>query len=588
MGLGSLFLSILLVASGGPSTQGSSLPESSASLGFVLGFSGGSAAEQSLMARLVIVGPEGFRVEREVEVPGRISLDLPVGKALRASMAAPGWWSQDRTLPATSGAEGDAGAIHEASVLLLRPAGTMSGSLSIETRLVEPLILEPRVSLEVLLDPALDSYQRPWKLELSRLSGVRPMSYTAKRATADRQGRLQISGLAQGAYRLRVHNHRDDFRLETEVELAPGDSPLRLFVPLIHIDGILTQSGERISGHLWFGRRNGAEKSHLFAGQDGRFHGFLAREGSWPVEVQPVSRSTTTTLEAVEVMIDPETDKAFVELRLPNTRLGGRVIDPSGAPVIEAAVSALSIKERRPAASAFSDSLGRFEFSGLAPGNLLLSARFESEDSDPIAVHLEPGAIQKDIILQIGIGLRVSGQVYSTFGPVPRARILVSPRVPLGTTTVFRGGLQRTGPEGEFELVLPRQTESVDLLVMAPGYAAKMLQTPLTAGVPLMIPLDVVAGELEIGVPEAGASLAEWVLENQEGARFPLADFRLWTETHGGSRSVSDALVLPKLEPGAYALCPARQKSTGRCTSGFLPANGTLRLSVEMEETGEE
>ena len=69
---------------------------------------------------------------------------------------------------------------------------------------------------------------------------------------------------------------------------------------------------------------------------EGRFHGILPREGPWKIEVQAAEPAFSTSARA-EVDAG-RSGKATLDIRLPDTRIFGRVVDEQGKPVARADV----------------------------------------------------------------------------------------------------------------------------------------------------------------------------------------------------------------------------------------------------------
>jgi uncharacterized GH25 family protein len=69
---------------------------------------------------------------------------------------------------------------------------------------------------------------------------------------------------------------------------------------------------------------------------EGRFHGILPREGPWRIEVQAAEPAFSTWARA-EVDAG-RAGKATLDIRLPDTRIFGHVVDEQGKPVARADV----------------------------------------------------------------------------------------------------------------------------------------------------------------------------------------------------------------------------------------------------------
>jgi hypothetical protein len=150
-----------------------------------------------------------------------------------------------------------------------------------------------------------------------------------------------------------------------------------------------------------------------------------------------------------------------------------------------------------------------------------------------------------------------------------------------------------TDSQGRFEVHLPPETREADFRVEALGFAFRMLRItiPRNRMVPLMV--DQLAGTLVI---ETAAPVdytdpnSPGVYILRGGAVEGLGALQRWA-VNSGSRSLEPArAVVPSVEPGEYQACWATSGEaagldvgvppSGPCASGYLAANGELRLKL--------
>lgn len=141
-----------------------------------------------------------------------------------------------------------------------------------------------------------------------------------------------------------------------------------------------------------------------------------------------------------------------------------------------------------------------------------------------------------------------------------------------------RGWVERTLSEadGQFQLRLDRSFPGGTLVVLAPGFAGRLVRLPPPARDEdrLALTVDPASGEVLVELGSTGTLQA--VLRHA-GGQVPL-----WTFLQEGvaQQPEADRLLIQRLEPGDYALCPDRWSPPGACAAGNLPANGRLELAM--------
>jgi hypothetical protein len=211
----------------------------------------------------------------------------------------------------------------------------------LQSEILEPLVLGPPLRLAVLLDPPLDPYGQPWRLELTERDALVAAPH---RGRATPEGRWEQAGLAPGTYDLMVTGSgllQGSRWVDQQLVLSRDSEPVEITVPVVEVDGTVTLGREPLAATAWFGGRHGATRVRFDADAKGRFHGFLPRTGSWLVDA--AEPKLAASLPAVEVSVPSGQRQATVTLAVPNTLVSGLVVDPQGNPVAAATVSATAV-----------------------------------------------------------------------------------------------------------------------------------------------------------------------------------------------------------------------------------------------------
>lgn len=474
----------------------------------------------------------------------------------------------------------------------LEPVEILEGR---EAELAEPVVLERPVSFQIALVPPVNPYGRGWSVALSPVEGS---AAKPDFRPAEVDGTVAWEGLAPREYRLEVESGRGRYRhrwWSETIEVESSMPVVEIRLPLVEIEGRVLLGREPVEALLRFGGRNAPRQIDLDSGEDGRFAGYLTEEGRWPLSV--LTRETGwRSLPPVDVELLPNDRLAELEIVIPDTTLEGRVEDAEGRPQEKVEVRAFHLDRRLQLDSTETDSEGSFLLRGLAPGRILLSAQAVdgSSESASVLVDLEEdGPAPAPVTLVLARRVLLRGRVVSPVGGVPGARVLVSPRA-----SAYRLGTRPTtltGPDGRFEVQVPEDTPGLDLVVLPPGFAARLLHV---AGVP--------EGDLEIDVHGAGGTLVldlgSFAVDGRpsepgttigdplllhDGARASLRSFHSWTRLHGTEAPEDRRMVLPEVSPGEYALCVPRgvfgQGEGQECVRGVLAPQGHLSLAREEE-----
>ena len=428
----------------------------------------------------------------------------------------------------------------------LAPAGVLAVEVreGLEAEIREPLTLDRPVAFEVVLDPPLDPYGQPWRLELSPRDSTLGGAARWHKGVAASDGRWIEKGVAAGRYRLKVLGEGETRWAEEEVEARDGQPPLFLSVPVVEVRGTVDRGGEPLAATLWFGGRNGRRRIRFDSDDKGRFEGALSSEGKWPVEmVYPDDATVRVALAPVEVKRPPGKRFASLALHVPNTLVRGEVVDEAGNPLPEAQVSVHQGVEVHSAAT--SDGAGKFTLRGLPPGPFSVEAVRGERTSGWVNAAVADDGESPRLRLVARRQVEYRGHVVSARGPVAGAQILAFPQLdevaPFAVATVAEAV---TDPEGAFALRLPSGARSLNLLAFPPGFAFRMMRLPADPERPLAISVNANGGNLLL--PSQGGLLAHG------GTFVPTELIKLWLSPEDQD---GRALRVPNVEAGDYTFC---------------------------------
>ncbi len=343
-----------------------------------------------------------------------------------------------------------------------------------------PLALDVPKTLEVYLTPPLDPWGKPWAVRLLRLDRSSAVLTDVALEPAESGGSWKKMGLAPAQYLLKVGTQGGDTWRMEEVEVGPGLVPLHFDLDVLQVVGTVHLGKAPLAARLSFGGRWGATRIRAHSDEKGTFEVYLPKAGDWSVHVSSTAPSVSREIPKVKVQPKPESTVAEVALRLPNTRLAGRVIDGKGAAVTRAIVNAKSVGPvSEPQVQHFTDEQGKFELVGLPPGPLQVGAEGRGDRSaDPVVVELADDRDSEPLLLTIRPQLRVSGTVASPDGVVTGAWIKAAP----AGLSYFGVPTVTSDAQGHFEVSLPPATREMFLAVGPLRAAFELLDFGARAG----------------------------------------------------------------------------------------------------------
>jgi hypothetical protein len=444
-----------------------------------------------------------------------------------------------------------------------------------ELFLEEPVLIEPLARVEVVVDPPVDPYLQRWNLELERF---RPLSTILESVAGKRpvspDGYWIEDDLEKGLYLLSVYDSQGSSYVRREIEVGPGLPLQEIRAPVVRLEGRLSKGEEPLEATLWF-LGNGT-RIRFESGEDGRFQGHLSEGGEWRVEIERTGQRNKLHLDRKEVVIEPGEEFASVDIRLPNTRIRGRVVDEHGNAVNPALITIADASA--PEMQVWADENGEFEALGLKPGRKLMRAEVKSfRDSGLIPHDLEEDRDDEPLELVVRPMMAFSGRIRAPSGPVPGALVEFS----LPAFPAFGSRQLVAGPSGTFTGYLPHSKTPVDmdLVIVPPGFARRILRLSVlpSTGPVIDIPVEAVGGQLSIGLQGS-----RYVVHN--GVTVLLQS--LFEPPDRGHLRGFDPIrgtITLEMEGGEYLVCPTEQV-TRECAGGFLSPGGALTLNVRPPE----
>jgi len=455
-----------------------------------------------------------------------------------------------------------------------------------ETELLRPLVLERREPLRVTITPPVSPSGTPWQVTLVRPRGGNAVD-TVAHGSADVSGVATLPGLAPGAYAISVmQGNKGEALARRSIEM-PGDADLAIGIRLTNVVGtIRMRDGPVGAATVWLGGKYHSPGVRLTSEADGTFSGVAPfdPETSWEITVSAKQPALETTVHQRPVRESETTVR--LDLEVPAAMIEGIVLEATGLPAATATVNVLSddgdgdLKQ----VQALSD--GSFELVGLTPGDYKVDAEGSGGRRSPTSVVSVPEDGVASVKLTLGTGLRLSGRVISEDGAgVSGAQVyVISVEAPPPLWMP-----RRTTATGDFDLLLPDGTRTVDVFVIAPGFSFRAFRPPVKTDQQLMILLRQNGGGLDLVTPMWNDSSARvpYLVHNGTALRlmFLLSGRLASVSTIDGSTLRT---VAPLFEPGSYGLCLATQAEiasaafqTKHCSFGNLAPFGSLALSVK-------
>jgi hypothetical protein len=450
----------------------------------------------------------------------------------------------------------------------------------LESQVIDRLVLARPVTFDITLDPPVEPYGSPWRIELAQRADPSEPPSSEISGTASQEGVWHVPGISPGTYELRVLGDQKAVCHEVFLNVLPGQSALRIDLPVLRVEGKILIGTEPLSATLWLSQQGG-RRLRFDSDDRGRFNGLLPGEGLWAPQIHSETEKLRVSLEPLEIKPPQGKNLAKVEIHVPDTKLSGQVVDDAGQPVRTAHI-VIAHLDKRSTDQLDTDEKGEFSIRGLRPGSLIVKADDGERQSDFVPSTLPEKGEAPSLRLVVHKLQTFEGRVVSTAGGVPGAMILAS--------SAFNGqGAAHTaqavsGADGSFHVDLPAGTTTLNLVVFPPGYAMRVMTAPVSPGQPIEISVESQGGTLTLEWVEGGPN----PLLAHGGSFVVPSMLKAWVRMQGSRSSGSGRLVLTNVEAGPYSFCvggaavsrltQGGEPPAANCTGGVLAPNGELLL----------
>ena len=455
----------------------------------------------------------------------------------------------------------------------------------LEAQVIDRLTLARPVTFEVALDPPVEPYGHPWRIVLARKAEASDPPSDSYSGNASEEGIWRSPAIAPGSYEIRVLGDQKAVWHVELVDVQPGRSSMQIELPVLRIKGTVTLGKEPLAATLWLSQKPGQRL--VFDSDDrGRFSGVLPGEGVWRPQIAADTLRLRLQLDPVEIKLAKGKTVAEVEIHVPDTHLAGQVVDEDGRPVTGARVSVTRVGTK--GVDQFeTDDKGEFSVRGLRAGPVLVDA-MERDRRTPYTMATVPEEGDSPWLRLVLRRLRsFEGRIVSANGGVPGAMVQAwSPFVAQGSASTSNIDQAVSDAEGRFRVELPGDAALLNLLVLPPGFALRLLTLAWTSGQAIEIPVEPQGGTLVLELSAEGP--APLLVH---GGTFTLPQMlSAWARMQGARSPDPRRLVVPNVEAGAYSLCRgagvvSRLRNGGEppaahCSTGVLAPNGDLLLKT--------
>lgn len=446
----------------------------------------------------------------------------------------------------------------------------------VSAELRAPLKLEIPAQIMIHAEPPRDPGGLPWQITIERLAGLSRAEVVTKSYLSP-NGDFSSSKLFSGPYTVSLGAHNGGrFRTE-DIVVAGVDVRLDMTVPSRAIHGSVLLGDKPLAAQIRFADWLG-NFTQIESADDGSFKGALANpdETVWRISISSETPPIRRTLQEYAIGRNQEE----VSLILPQTMIMGDVVDESDKSAAHALISVRRMDDAaaRTSSRAQCDSNGKFVLYGLETGRYVAVASAFLKQSNPVEFQIKDHLDVPELRLVLHDETKIHGHVMSGFGDVAGAGVYL-----FSTTFPDSGAImERTDDAGEFSGTVPPMTQEIDVVLVPPVFACKLVHTRVRPSGTLNLGVDITGGTLL--VPIARGALRPFV---SHGGALVSAEL-LASELNGAS--VGGHLAIPRMEAGAYWLCMLRadeisfarrtQDLSDRCVSGFLAPGGELDLSA--------
>lgn len=427
------------------------------------------------------------------------------------------------------------------------------------------LTLPPLARAEVIIDPALDTKGRRWRIVLDRdavpLQTLPPLA--DKPAGMD--GAWSVPGIEAGKYRLNIYDGGGVAYERLSVDIQPNQPPLRFHMDALLVRGVVRLGHEPLAAALRFINSQGLGDLDLTTDDKGAFAGTFPAAGRYIVEVSPTGSSQQLR---THVEVQPNAEGVVnLDIELPGGVVSGKVTDETGRPVA-AGVLILPGRSQGPMSTKAGED-GTFRLIGVDPGEVVLNARSPAGESGPIPHTVSDGE-SEPVALTLHPRREFTVWVASPSGSAVAGAVV---RLSDG----YHSREEITGPGGGVHFAIARGIDSIDMIIAATGFPIRMMNLPISADMEPN-PQIVLGGVPALLVVKFGGT-PPW-----PGLRFMQGNvklhylYELFASPMGGPSSPNRTArgYEFELDPGTYLLCPDPRAPSKCVQRTLLPGTETI------------
>jgi hypothetical protein len=442
-----------------------------------------------------------------------------------------------------------------------------------EADLRAPLILEEPQTVDFIVSPPRDHWDRPWVLQLQRKSEIGGVVVTERQARLDERGTWRVTNLPGGDYLISVRTVTGDAWLTRELSVPLDGDAVSLDVAPILLSGTVSLGQKPLRAKIWIGGEGHQLSIRTASAPDGKFAAYVPRSRKEEIGLVTIASELPKVLAHVRVTPDQLNEEEMrLTIELPATQIGGEVVDTDGNHVSRAVVNVSPDDGAVVQVPVQED--GSFHVYGISRGHIDLAAVAEGgRQSDRVAVNLEADATPEEFVRLVVRPARVlKGQVVSQTGPVPGAVVHAFP-LPAGA---FISPRISTDVDGRFTQPLPPSCSVADVIVFAPGFALRFFRQMVTdEEVPVMV--SQITSQLRLAIRRTDAEHHRWPDLGHGGATRSLAMFLNFGARVDQSRGDIWTVEVPDVEPGQYTFCTP---DSAQCVSVTAPPFGLAEVTA--------